>query len=114
MNLNYSYDYPSAVTEERLAGIICEGVKDYLSETTDYVAHCQRTIAEQNETIDNLTAERDALRQQVAELKECLEAILAGKVGAVKNVYNYLPGAAHYDARNIVTINGDGYKKLIN
>ena len=110
----YSYDYPSAVTEERLAGIICEGVKDYLSELTDHLSRQQRSLAEKDETIDNLTAERDALRQQVAELKECLEAILAGKVGAVKNIYNYLPGAAHYDARNIVTINGDDYKKLIN
>lgn len=110
-NLN---DYSSAVTEERLMSLVGGAVKDYLSETTDYVAHCQRTIAEQEEIIDKLTAERDALRQRVAELEAALEAIFAGKVSAVKNTYNYLPGAAHYDARNIMTINGDDYKKLIN
>ena len=70
------YEYPSAVTEERLASIVCasvnESVKDYLSETNDYVKRCQRTIAEQQEIIDELTSERDALQQQVEELKQCL------------------------------------------
>ena len=113
--MNYhSYDYPSALTEERLAGIICEGVKDYLSEVTDYVARLQRTIAERQETIDRLTAECDARQQRVAELEAALEAIFAGKVSAVKNIYNYAAGAAHYDARNFVTVSNDDNLKLIN
>lgn len=74
----YSYDYPSAITEERLAGIVCasvnESVKDYLSETTEYVKNCQKTIAEQQEIIDELTSENEALRHRVAELEECLKA----------------------------------------
>ena len=57
----YSYDYPSALTEERLAGIVCEGVKDYLSETTEYVKNCQKTIAEQQEIIDELNFEIEVL-----------------------------------------------------
>lgn len=114
----YSYDLPSAVTEEGLASMVCasvnESVKDYLSGVTDYVARCQKTIDEQQETIDMLTSDKEALMRQVAELKMCLEAIYTGKVGAVKNIYNYAPGATHLDARNIVNINGDDNKKLIN
>ena len=68
----YSYDLPRAVTEERLASIVCEGVRDYLSEVNDYVAHCQAQALEQQEIIDTLTADNKALRQQVAELKQCL------------------------------------------
>ena len=75
------YEYPSAVTEERLASIVCasvnEYVKDYLSEANDYVKRCQRTIAEQQEIIDELTSERDALQLQVDELKQCLMACTA-------------------------------------
>ena len=65
-------NYPSAVTEERLASIVCEGVRDYLSEVNEYVAHCQTQALEQQEIIDTLTADNKALRQQVAELKQCL------------------------------------------
>ena len=63
----YSYDYPSAITEERLASIVCEGVKDYLSEATEYVKYCQKTIAEKDEIIETL-------QQQVEDLKQCLKA----------------------------------------
>ena len=77
----YSYDYPSAITEERLAGIVCasvnESVKDYLSETTEYVKRCQRTMAEQQEIIDELEAKNLTLQQQVDELKQCLKACTA-------------------------------------
>ena len=77
-NLN---DYPSAVTEERLAGIVCGAVKDYLSEQSEHVRHCHETIEEQRETIDTL-------QQQVAELMECLNAVYTGKVSSVTNHYN--------------------------
>ena len=72
----HSYDLPSAVTEEGLASVVCarvnESVKDYLSGVTDYVARCQKTIDEQQETIDMLTSDKEALLLQVTELKECL------------------------------------------
>ena len=68
----YSYDLPRAVTEERLASIVTEGVKDYLSEVTDYVKHCQKTIAEKDEIIDCLTSDNEALSRRVAELEQCL------------------------------------------
>lgn len=42
----YSYDLPSAVTEEGLASMVCASVKDYLDGVSDYVARCQKTIAE--------------------------------------------------------------------
>ena len=75
MNYNF-YDYPSAITEERLASIVCasvnESVRDYLSETNDYVKRCQRTIAEQQETIDEKQETIEALQRQVDELKQCL------------------------------------------
>ena len=97
--MNYNlYSYPSVVTEEHLASIVCEGVKDYLSGVTEYVNHCQRTIDENQETIDELTSERDALLQQVAKLKECLKAIYTGKVSAVKNIYNGCEVTQHYQS----------------
>ena len=68
----YSYDYPSVITEERLANAVCASVKDYLGEVSDYVAHCQAQALEQQEIIDTLTAEKRALQQQVDELKQCL------------------------------------------
>ena len=72
----HSYDLPSAVTEEGLASIVCasvnESVKDYLGGVTDYVARCQQRVAELEETIDVVMAEKHALQQQVEELKECL------------------------------------------
>ena len=81
------YEYPSVVTEERLASIVCEGVRDYLSEVNDYVAHCQTQALEQQEIIDTLTADNKALRQQVAEFKQCLATCHAmtfgGAVGTV-------------------------------
>ena len=117
MNYNH-YNCPSAVTEERLASIVCasvnESVKDYLSEVTEYVACCQKTIGENQEIIDELTSERDALLQQVAELKECLNAIYTGKVGSVKNIYHYAAGSVHNDNRNMVSIYEEDKKKLIN
>ena len=74
----HSYDLPSAVTEEGLASMVCasvnESVKDYLGGVTDYVARCQKTIAEQQETIDMLTSDKEALIRQVTELRECLAA----------------------------------------
>ena len=87
----HSYDLPSAVTEEGLANMVCasvnESVKDYLSGVTDYVARCQQRVAEQQETIDVLTSQNHALRQQVEELKECLamrsQAMSFNKVGTV-------------------------------
>ena len=82
----HSYELPSAVTEERLAGIVCASVKDYLGEVTDYVAQCQKTIDEQQETIDMLTSDKEALMQQVEELKQCLatcHAMSFNKVGTV-------------------------------
>ena len=91
----YSYDLPSAVTEEGLASVVCarvnESVKDYLSGVADYVARCQKTIDEQQETIDMLTSDKEALMRQVAELKECLatchamrsQAMSFNKVGTV-------------------------------
>ena len=68
----YSYDLPSAVTEEGLANMVCASVKDYLGGVTDYVARCQQRAAEQQEIIDELTSQNYALMQQVEELKECL------------------------------------------
>lgn len=68
----YSYDLPSAVTEEGLANMVCASVKDYLSGVTDYVARCQQRVTELEEILDIVTAEKRALEQQVEELKECL------------------------------------------
>lgn len=71
-----SCDLPSAVTEEGLASMVCasvnESVKDYLSGVTDYVARCQQRVAELEETLGIVTAEKHALQRQVDELKECL------------------------------------------
>lgn len=79
----HSYDLPSAVTEEGLASVVCarvnESVKDYLGGVADYVARCQKTIDEQQETIDMLTSDKEALTQQVAELKECPAGPKAGR-----------------------------------
>ena len=103
-------DYPSAVTEERLAGIVCGAVKDYLSEQSEHVRHChvtieeqretieeqQETIEEQQETIEGQQETIDTLQQQVAELKECLNAICTGKVSSVTNHYNGCEVTQHY------------------
>ena len=103
-------DYPSAVTEERLAGIVCGAVKDYLSEQSEHVRHCHETIEEQQETIEGQqetieeqqgTIEEqqetiDTLQQQVAELMECLNAIYTGKVSSVTNHYNGCEVTQHY------------------
>ena len=93
----YSYDYPSAITEERLAGIVCEGVKDYLSETTEYVKRCQRTMAEQQEIIDCLTSDNEALSRRVAELEQCLATCHA--MGSKAMSFNHKVGTvvAHAD-----------------
>lgn len=92
-NLN---NYPSAVTEERLAGIVCGAVKDYLSEQSEHVRHCHETIEEQQETIEEQQETIDTLQQQVAELKECLNAIYTGKVSSVTNHYNGCEVTQHY------------------
>ena len=113
MNYNF-YDYPSALTEERLMHLVGGAVKDYLSETTEYVKRCQRTIAEQQEIIDCLTSEKEALQRRAAELEECLNAIYTGKVSSVKNIYHYAAGSVHNDSRNIVSIHEGDKKKLIN
>ena len=68
----YSYDLPSAVTEEGLANMVCASVKDYLGGVTDYVARCQQRVAELEEALGFVTAEKHALQRQVEELKECL------------------------------------------
>lgn len=107
-------EYPSAVTEERLASIVCEGVKDYLKETTEYARRCREIIAERQEIIDELTSENEALERQVAELKECLDAICTGKVSSVKNIYHYAAGSVHNDSRNIVSIHKENKKQLTN
>lgn len=86
-----TYDLPSAVTEEGLASMVCasvnESVKDYLSGVTDYVARCRQRVAELEETIDIVTAEKHALQRQVEELKQCLamrsQAMNINKVGTV-------------------------------
>lgn len=92
----HSYDLPSAVTEERLAGIVCGAVKDYLSEQSEHVRHCHETIEEQQETIEGQQETIDTLLQQVAELKECLNAIYTGKVSSVTNHYNGCEVTQHY------------------
>ena len=92
-NLN---NYPSALTEERLAGIVCGAVKDYLSEQSEHVRHCHETIEEQQETIEGQQETIDTLQQQVAELKECLNAIYTGKVSSVTNHYNGCEVTQHY------------------
>lgn len=96
-------DYPSAVTEERLAGIVCGAVKDYLSEQSEHVRHChetieeqQETIEEQQETIEEQQETIDTLQQRVAELMECLNAIYTGKVSSVTNHYNGCEVTQHY------------------
>ena len=89
-------DYSSAVTEERLAGIVCGAVKDYLSEQSEHVRHCHETIEEQQETIEEQQETIDTLQQQVAELKECLNAIYTGKVSSVTNHYNGCEVTQHY------------------
>ena len=65
----------SAVTEERLASVVCasvnESVKDYLSGVTDYVARCQRRVTELRMFYTdnfNLTAESQCERR----LTDCL------------------------------------------
>ena len=90
-------DYSSAVTEERLMSLVGGAVKDYLGGVTDYVAHCQKTIAEQQETIDMLTSDKEALIRQVAELKECLATCHAMRSQAMS--FNHKVGTvvAHAD-----------------
>lgn len=97
----YPYELPSVVTEEGLASMVCasvnESVKDYLSGVTDYVARCQKTIDEQQETIDMLTSDKEALLRQVTELKECLAACHAMRSQAMS--FNHKVGTvvAHAD-----------------
>lgn len=101
-NLN---NYPSAVTEERLAGIVCGAVKDYLSEQSEHVRHCHETIEEQQETIEEQQETIDTLQQQVAELKECLNAIYMGKVSSVTNHYNGCEVTQHYLSEQTQIVN---------
>ena len=93
----HSYDLPSAVTEERLASAVCASVKDYLSGVADYVAQCQKTIDEQQEIIDMLTSDKEALIRQVTELKECLATCHAMRSQAMS--FNHMVGTvvAHAD-----------------
>ena len=101
-NLN---NYPSALTEERLAGIVCGAVKDYLSEQSEHVRHCHETIEEQQETIEGQQETIDTLQQQVAELKECLNAIYTGKVSSVTNHYNGCEVTQHYLSEQTQIVN---------
>ena len=101
-NLN---NYPSAVTEERLAGIVCGAVKDYLSEQSEHVRHCHETIEEQQETIEEQQETIDTLQQQVAELKECLNAICTGKVSSVTNHYTGCEVTQHYLSEQTQIVN---------
>lgn len=97
----YSYDLPSAVTEEGLASMVCasvnESVKDYLSGVTDYVARCQQRVTELEEILDIVTDEKRALEQQVEELKECLATCHAMRSQAMS--FNHKVGTvvAHAD-----------------
>ena len=97
----HSYDLPSAVTEERLASIVCasvnESVKDYLSETNGYVKRLRAIVSEQQETIDMLTSDKEALLRQVEELKECLSTCHAMRSQAMS--FNHKVGTvvAHAD-----------------
>ena len=90
------------MTEERLASIVFEGVKDYLSEANEYVRRCQATIARQRETIDALTAEHDALLQQVADLKECIKAC---KGAPTKHIYNRCEVTQNYQSEQTLIVN---------
>ena len=93
----HSYELPSAVTEEGLASMVCASVKDYLGGVADYVARCQKTIDEQQETIDMLTSDKEALMRQVTELKECLATCHAMRSQAMS--FNHKVGTvvAHAD-----------------
>ena len=97
----YPYELPSVVTEEGLASMVCasvnDSVKDYLSGVTDYVARCQKTIDEQQETIDMLTSDKETLTRQVTELKECLATCHAIRSQAMS--FNHKVGTvvAHAD-----------------
>lgn len=93
----YSYDLPSAVTEEGLANMVCASVKDYLGGVTDYVARCQQRVTELEEILDIVTAEKRALEQQVEELKECLATCHAMRSQAMS--FNHKVGTvvAHAD-----------------
>ena len=97
----YSYDLPSAVTEEGLTNMVCasvnESVKDYLSGVTDYVARCQQRVAELEETLGIVTDEKHALQRQVEELKECLATCHAMRSQAMS--FNHKVGTvvAHAD-----------------
>ena len=93
----YSYDLPSAVTEERLASVVCASVKDYLGGVSDYVAQCQRRVTELEEEVDMLTSDKEALTRQVAELKECLATCHAMRSQAMS--FNHKVGTvvAHAD-----------------
>ena len=102
----YFYDYPSAVTEEHLANIVCEGVKDYLSGVKEYVAQCQKRDSEQQETIDELTMQNQALQQQVDELKEHLKSYKTLHASSsVKNIYNRCEVVQHYQSEQTRIIN---------
>ena len=69
-NLN---DYPSAVTEERLASIVCGAVKDYLSEQSEHVRHCHETIEEQQETIEEQQETIEEQQETIEEQQETIE-----------------------------------------
>lgn len=93
----YSYDLPSAVTEEGLTRAVCASVKDYLSGVTDYVARCQQRVTELEEEVDMLTSDKETLMRQVAELKECLATCHAMRSQAMS--FNHKVGTvvAHAD-----------------
>lgn len=93
----YSYDLPSAVTEEGLASAVCASVKDYLGGVADYVARCQAQAAQQQEIINVLEEKNNALQQQVEELKQCLATCHAMRSQAMS--FNHKVGTvvAHAD-----------------
>ena len=82
MNFKEMKDFPT-VFGERLSSIICEDVKDYLSEVKEYITKINKELRETQEERDDLRREVDKLRAE----KEVVETDALRRLRAVPVEY---------------------------
>ena len=82
MNFKEMNDFPT-VFGERLSSIICEDVKDYLSEVKEYITKINKELRETREERDDLLREVDKLRAE----RESVEADALRRLRAVPVEY---------------------------
>ena len=73
-----SSDFPT-LFGERLSSIICEDVKDFLREVSEYTTRLSKELRETQEERDDLLRELDRLREE----KEAIEADAQRRLGAI-------------------------------